>query len=84
MIDSKKVIQIIIFQFILKFKILVDTQGAGSGALSVSIRAAGNEVKHTLRELNGSNLYQVVYNPELSVPHKIHVKYNGIYVSGSY
>ncbi|KAK9504384.1 hypothetical protein O3M35_010726 [Rhynocoris fuscipes] len=60
----------------------VDTQGAGSGALSVSIRAAGNDVKHTLRELNGSNLYQVVYNPELSVPHKIHVKYNGIYVSG--
>ncbi|XP_014240191.1 filamin-A isoform X2 [Cimex lectularius] len=60
----------------------IDTEGAGSGALSVSVRAAGNDVKHTLRELNGSNLYEVAYTPKLNITHKIHVKYNGVYASG--
>lgn len=60
----------------------VDTHGGGSGALAVSIKAAGTDVKHTLRELNGSNIYQVVYQPDMSVPHKLHVKYNGVYVPG--
>lgn len=60
----------------------MDTHRGGSGALSVVIRAAGIDVKHTLRELNGSNIYQVMYQPELSVPHKVHVKYNGVYIPG--
>jgi len=60
----------------------VDTRGAGSGALSVSVRAVGNEVKHTLKELEDPNLYQVVYHPQIAIPHKIHVKYNGVYISG--
>ncbi|KAG8281178.1 hypothetical protein J6590_063971 [Homalodisca vitripennis] len=60
----------------------VDTRGAGSGALSVSIRAAGSEVKHTLRELETPGLYQVVYHPQLAIPHKIHVKYNSMNIAG--
>ncbi|XP_039301146.1 filamin-A [Nilaparvata lugens] len=52
----------------------VDTRGAGSGALSVNIRAAGSEVKHTLRELETPGLYQVVYHPQVAIPHRILIK----------
>lgn len=60
----------------------MDTRGAGSGALSVSIRAAGAEVKHTLRELEVPGLYQVVYHPQLAIPHRILIKYNSMNIAG--
>ncbi|RZF33012.1 hypothetical protein LSTR_LSTR012785 [Laodelphax striatellus] len=60
----------------------VDTRGAGSGALSVNIRAAGSEVKHTLRELETAGLYQVVYHPQVAIPHRILIKYNNMSIAG--
>ncbi|XP_026684637.1 phospholipase A-2-activating protein-like [Diaphorina citri] len=60
----------------------VDTRGAGSGALTVNIRAAGTEVKHTIRELDTPGVYQVVYQPQCAIPHRIIVKYNNMNISG--
>lgn len=59
----------------------VNTIGAGSGALTVKVRAAGNEVKHVIREVE-PGIYQAVYHPTLAIPHRIHVRYNGMNVAG--
>lgn len=60
----------------------VDTRGAGSGALTVNIRAAGVQVKHTIRELETPGVYQVVFQPQCAIPHRVHVKYNHMSISG--
>ncbi|KAE8736626.1 hypothetical protein FOCC_FOCC017919 [Frankliniella occidentalis] len=59
----------------------VDTSGAGTGTLTVSVRAAGIDVKHSIRELH-SGQYEVVFHPKLAIPHRIDVKYNGMHVAG--
>ena len=61
----------------------VDTSGAGSGVLLTSVRAAGQEVKSTVHELDRGQ-YQVVYHPKLAVPHRIDLKYNGLHTAGKY
>ena len=44
----------------------VDTSNAGEGALSVSIRAAGQEVRHTIQDLaNGQ--YDVLFYPTMAI-----------------
>jgi len=64
--------------------VIVDTRGAGNGALTLSIKAAGSEVKHTIRELETPGIYQVVYHPQVPIPHRIQVKYNNMYISGKF
>jgi filamin len=46
------------------------------------VKAASQEVKHSLRDV-GWGCYDVVYTPMIAVPHKIAAKYNGVNVSGS-
>lgn len=60
----------------------MDTSGAGRGVLLASVRAAGQEVKHTVHELDARQ-YQVVYHPKLAVPHRIDLKYNGLHIAGN-
>ena len=55
----------------------VDAAEAGRGALSVGIRAAGQDVKHSIRDL-GAGIYQVLFYPKAPVVHKIDVRYNGV------
>ena len=58
-------------------RIRVDTAGAGEGALSVTIRAAGQEVGHTIQDLaNGQ--FDILFYPTMAIPHKFDVKYNGL------
>ncbi|XP_049948482.1 filamin-A [Schistocerca serialis cubense] len=59
----------------------VDTSDAGRGVINVSIRAAGQEVKHSIRQTEDSR-YEVIFQPKLAVPHRIDVKLNGLHISG--
>ncbi|XP_063231927.1 LOW QUALITY PROTEIN: filamin-C [Bacillus rossius redtenbacheri] len=60
----------------------VDASSAGRGVLTASVRAAGQEVKHSVRDLDSGHRYQVVYQPRLAVPHRVDLKYNGLHVAG--
>ena len=55
----------------------VDAAEAGRGALSVGVRAAGQDVKHSIRDL-GAGIYQVLFYPKAPVTHKVDVRYNGV------
>ena len=55
--------------------------GAGRGSLSVGVRAAGQDVKHSIRDLSGG-LYKVLFYPRVPIPHKVDVRYNGVPVQG--
>ncbi|XP_072156699.1 filamin-B isoform X2 [Bemisia tabaci] len=60
----------------------INTIGAGPGTLFIKVSAAGNEVKHVIREIE-PGIYQVVYHPTLAALHKVHVHYNGMSIVGS-
>ncbi len=61
--------------------LLIDTGGAGTGALSVSMRAAGYDVEHSIRELEGNNSstgrFEVSFVPRVPAPHRLEVRFNG-------
>ncbi|XP_040577055.1 filamin-A [Lepeophtheirus salmonis] len=57
-------------------KVNVDTSAAGRGALSVIIRAAGQEVRHSIRDL-ADGRYEILYYPQMAISHKLDIKYNG-------
>nr|XP_045601850.1 filamin-A-like isoform X1 [Procambarus clarkii] len=59
----------------------VDASGAGRGTLSVGVRAAGQDVKHSIRDLGGG-LYKVLFYPRAPIPHKLDIRYNGVPVQG--
>jgi len=59
----------------------VDASQAGRGTLSVSVRSAGQEVKHSIRDL-GAGQYEVIFTPKVAIPHKVDVKYNSVPVTG--
>lgn len=59
----------------------MDCKQAGPGVLGVSIRAAGNPVKHSLRNIS-ETLHEITFHPTIAVPHKIDVKYNGLHIRG--
>jgi len=61
----------------------VDTRNAGKGELSVSIKAAGREVKLKTSDVESNGIHQVAYQPVIPVPHHINVKYNNFNVDGS-
>lgn len=60
----------------------VDASGAGRGSLSVGVKAAGQDIKHSIRDLGGG-MYQVLFYPRIPIPHKVDVRYNGIPVKGT-
>ena len=63
-------------------KFRVDTSNAGEGALSVSIRAAGQEVRHSIQDLaNGQ--YDVLFYPTMAIVHKFDIKYNGLPITSN-
>eukprot|EP00096_Caligus_rogercresseyi_P013172 TRINITY_DN5849_c0_g1_i1.p1 TRINITY_DN5849_c0_g1~~TRINITY_DN5849_c0_g1_i1.p1 ORF type:complete len:945 (-),score=251.50 TRINITY_DN5849_c0_g1_i1:1000-3834(-) len=57
-------------------KVNVDTSAAGRGALSVIIRAAGQEVRHSIRDL-ADGRYEILYYPQMAIAHRLDIKYNG-------
>lgn len=57
--------------------------GAGRGSLSVGVRAAGQDVKHSIRDLGGGH-YKVLFYPRAPIPHKVDVRYNGVPVQGNF
>ncbi|GLH04456.1 Uncharacterized protein GBIM_10161 [Gryllus bimaculatus] len=59
----------------------VDSSTAGRGVLTVSVRAAGQEVKNTIRDV-GEGLHEVIFHPKLAVPHRVDVKLNGMHIAG--
>lgn len=63
-------------------KVRVDTSNGGEGALSVSIRAAGQEVRHSIQDLaNGQ--YDVLFYPTMAIVHKLDIKYNGLPITSN-
>ena len=50
--------------------------------MSVQIRAAGQEVKHSIQDLaNGQ--FDILFYPTMAIPHKFDVKYNGLPITSS-
>lgn len=61
---------------------IVDTSNAGRGALSVNVKAAGQDIKHSIKDV-GAGRFEVTFFPYLPIPHKIDVKFNGVSVARS-
>ncbi|XP_071442492.1 filamin-C isoform X2 [Hetaerina americana] len=70
----------------------VDARSAGQGSLSVSVRTAGQDVKHAVREVEAisggredglGKCYEVTYHPSIALPHRIEIKLNGVHIKGS-
>nr|XP_003706926.2 PREDICTED: filamin-A isoform X1 [Megachile rotundata]XP_012149359.1 PREDICTED: filamin-A isoform X1 [Megachile rotundata] len=62
--------------------IVVAPKEAGPGKLSVNVRAAGSDVDSVVRE--GENgLYEIIFHPTRAAPHRVHIKYNEVHISGS-
>ena len=61
-------------------KDIVDTASAGKGALSIAIKAAGQDVKHSIRDI-GQGRFELTYIPNLPIPHKLDLKYNNCAIS---
>lgn len=48
----------------------------------MNVRAAGADVDSVVRE--GENgLYEIVFHPTRAAPHRVHMKYNEIHISGT-
>nr|XP_034189515.1 filamin-A isoform X2 [Osmia lignaria] len=62
--------------------IVVAPKEAGPGKLTVNVRAAGSDVDSVVRE--GENgLYEIIFHPTRAAPHRVHIKYNEVHISGS-
>ncbi|CAG0907410.1 unnamed protein product, partial [Cyprideis torosa] len=55
----------------------VDSSKAGRGTLTIAVKAAGQEVKHSLRDV-GWGSHEVIFTPSIPVIHLLTVQYNGI------
>lgn len=60
----------------------MDTSEAGRGTLHVALRAANQSVKHNIQNL-GNGLLKVVYFPKIPIPHRVDLRYSGMYASGN-
>jgi len=60
--------------------LVVDTSGAGRGALSLAMKAAGYDIKHSIRDLSDGK-FEITYLPTLPIPHKLEVKFNNAAVT---
>lgn len=61
----------------------VDMSRAGRGALSVSVKAAGRDVKAAVRDI-GHGRHEVSFLPTLSTPHRVDVRLNGLHIAGKF
>ncbi|XP_076685371.1 filamin-type immunoglobulin domains fbug isoform X2 [Andrena cerasifolii] len=62
--------------------IVVASKEAGPGKLTVNVRAAGSDVDNVVRERE-NGFYEIVFHPTRAAPHKVHIKYNEVHISGS-
>ncbi|XP_076247657.1 filamin-type immunoglobulin domains fbug isoform X3 [Calliopsis andreniformis] len=62
--------------------IVVASKEAGPGKLAVNVRAAGADVDSVVRERE-NGFYEIVFHPTRAAPHRIHIKYNEVHISGS-
>lgn len=60
---------------------MVTPKEAGPGKLNVNVRAAGADVDSVVRERE-NGFYEIVFHPTRAAPHRIHIKYNEIHISG--
>lgn len=62
---------------------MIAPKEAGPGKLTVNVRAAGSDVDSVVRE--GENgLYEIIFHPTRAAPHRVHIKYNEVHISGIY
>ncbi len=58
--------------------VVIDTSGAGKGALSVAIKAVGGrDVRHSITDIDDRGRFEVTFYPEIPAPHRLDVKFNG-------
>ncbi|KOC70769.1 Filamin-A [Habropoda laboriosa] len=62
--------------------IVVAPKEAGPGKLNVNVRAAGADVDSVVREGENGH-YEIMFHPTRAAPHKIHIKYNEVHITGS-
>ncbi|XP_076639876.1 filamin-type immunoglobulin domains fbug isoform X1 [Colletes latitarsis] len=62
--------------------IVVASKEAGPGKLAVNVRAAGADVDSVVRE-GDNGLYEIIFHPTRAAPHRVHMKYNEVHISGS-
>lgn len=60
---------------------MVASKEAGPGKLTVNVRAAGSDVDNVVRERE-NGFYEIVFHPTRAAPHKVHIKYNEVHISG--
>lgn len=61
---------------------VVAPKEAGPGKLTVNVRAAGADVDSVVRDVDNSH-YEIIFHPTRSAPHKVHVKYNDVHITGT-
>ncbi|XP_076753150.1 filamin-type immunoglobulin domains fbug isoform X1 [Xylocopa sonorina] len=61
---------------------VVAPKEAGPGKLTVNVRAAGADVDSVVREGENDH-YEIIFHPTRAAPHKVHIKFNEVHISGS-
>ncbi|XP_043676744.1 filamin-A isoform X1 [Vespula pensylvanica] len=62
--------------------LVVASKESGPGKLTVNVRAGGADVDSLIRE-GDNGVYEIVFHPTRAAPHKVHIKYNDVHISGS-
>lgn len=60
---------------------VVVSKEAGPGKLSVNVRAGGADVDSLVREAD-NGVYEIIFHPTRTAPHKVHIKYNEVHIPG--
>lgn len=63
--------------------LVIASKEAGPGKLSVNVRAGGADVDSLIRE-GESGVYEIIFHPTRTAPHKVHIKYNEVHIPGTY
>lgn len=63
--------------------LVVASKESGPGKLTVNVRAGGADVDSLIRE-GDNGVYEIVFHPTRAAPHKVHIKYNDVHISGIY
>ncbi|XP_014471326.1 PREDICTED: filamin-A isoform X4 [Dinoponera quadriceps] len=62
--------------------LVIASKEAGPGKLAVNVRAGGADVDSLVRE-GDNGVYEIVFHPTRTAPHRIHIKYNEVHIPGS-
>lgn len=62
--------------------IAVSVLDAGQGALTAMVKCGAVEVPHSIRGPSKSGVWEIVYHPTKTAPHKVNILYNGVPISG--